>query len=237
MILNIIIIYNITILLYFWSNKCSSRENKLTYTIQINKYCQFRTGYRSLNGVCVYMMLEKQSPPLWLDMASLLWEAAVCFPTQKACFVFDWYHTRSGLVRAVPGTMSWSIHCSQCPRGHMTVWHSPSVTPPAPSQCTRGVSFCSVGWMLILNLKVVVTVRHSLVSTHLFAPLSVFLPGRQSLSIVWVCKEWAQSAQTKHWAAHFKLPDQRCVCVIWASGLQSGYFVKDVHVFSKLCLL
>lgn len=132
--------------------------------------------------------------------------------------------------------VSWSIHCSQCPRGHMTVWHSPSVTPPAPSQCTRGVSFWSVGWMLILNLKVVVTVRHSLVSTHLFAPLSVFLPGRQSLSIVWVCKEWAQSAQTKHWAAHFKLPDQRCVCVIWASGLQSGYYVKAVHVFSKLWL-
>lgn len=136
----------------------------------------------------------------------------------------------SGPYQGCWDNVLWSIHCSQCPRGHMTVWHSPSVTPPAPSQCTRGLSFWSVGWMLIINLKVVVTFRHSLVSTHLFAPLSVFLPGRQSLSIVWVCKEWAQSAQTKHWAAHFKLPDQHCVCV-WFEPL-----VYSLVILWRLCM-
>ncbi len=199
MILNITIIYNITILLYFWSNKCSSRENKLTYTVQINKYCQFRTGYRSLNGVCVYMMWGETKPPIMIGygISSLRSCCLLSYSKGLFCFWLVPHALWAGPSRTrAAGTMSWSIHCSQCPRGHMTVWRSPSVTPPAPSQCTRGVSFWSVSWMLILNLKVVVTVHHSLVSTHQFAPLSVFLPGRQSLSIVWVCKEWAQSAQT-----------------------------------------
>ncbi len=131
------------------------------------------------------------------------------------------------LVHSLLPVSTWSHDCVA-----LSVCHP---TSSKPMHTWSFILFC--GLDVDLNLKVVVTVRHSLVSTHLFAPLSVFLPGWQILSIVWVCKEWAQSAQTKHWAAHFKLPDQRCVCVIWASGLQSGYFVKDVHVFSKLCLL